>query len=126
VIAFLFFFIWLRGTLPRLRYDQFMKLGWKVLIPISLVWILVVASIRTLYDEVSDRNTRLTYLLAGFAVLVLVFMMWPQKKDAPEPDPALELIPVEDGGFPVPPLDLVVPATPRSLETARTEEAPRA
>jgi NADH-quinone oxidoreductase subunit H len=126
VIAFLFFFIWLRGTLPRLRYDQFMKLGWKVLIPISLVWILVVASIRTLYDEVSDRNTRLTYLLAGFAVLVLVFMMWPQKKDAPEPDPALELIPVEEGGFPVPPLDLVVPATPRSLETARTEEAPRA
>ena len=39
-------FIWLRGTLPRLRYDQFMKFGWKVLIPISLVWIVAVATIR--------------------------------------------------------------------------------
>ena len=43
VWAFLFVFIWLRGTLPRLRYDQFMAFGWKVLIPVSLVWIVIVA-----------------------------------------------------------------------------------
>ena len=46
VLFFIFFFIWLRGTLPRLRYDQFMAFGWKRLIPFSLVWIIAVATIR--------------------------------------------------------------------------------
>ena len=46
VLAFVFFFIWLRGSLPRMRYDQFMKLGWKYLIPISLAWIIAVATLR--------------------------------------------------------------------------------
>jgi len=41
VVAFLFFFIWVRGTLPRFRYDQLMKFGWKVLLPVSIANILV-------------------------------------------------------------------------------------
>jgi len=41
VVAFLFFFIWVRGTLPRFRYDQLMKFGWKVLLPVSMANILV-------------------------------------------------------------------------------------
>jgi NADH-quinone oxidoreductase subunit H len=42
--AILFFFIWLRGTVPRLRYDQLMHLGWKVLVPVATIWILVTAT----------------------------------------------------------------------------------
>ncbi|MFP3468282.1 NADH-quinone oxidoreductase subunit H, partial [Leifsonia sp. SIMBA_070] len=51
VWGFLFFFIWLRTTLPRLRYDQFMALGWKILIPVSLAWVMVVATVRALHNE---------------------------------------------------------------------------
>src|SRR5690606_8606640 len=46
VCACLFLFVWLRGTLPRLRYDQFMHFGWKFLIPISLAWIVLVSAFR--------------------------------------------------------------------------------
>ncbi|MTA50416.1 MAG: NADH-quinone oxidoreductase subunit H, partial [Actinobacteria bacterium] len=63
VLAFLFFFIWLRGTLPRLRYDQFMKFGWKVLIPASLVWIMLVSTLRVF----SLQGTSRAYVL-GFVV----------------------------------------------------------
>jgi len=44
-LVFLFVYVWLRGALPRLRYDQLMDLGWKVLIPLSLAWVLVVAAV---------------------------------------------------------------------------------
>ncbi|EDN67229.1 NADH-ubiquinone oxidoreductase chain 1 [Beggiatoa sp. PS] len=41
-VAFLlFFFLWFRATFPRYRYDQLMRLGWKIFIPITLVWIVV-------------------------------------------------------------------------------------
>jgi NADH-quinone oxidoreductase subunit H len=46
VILFLFFYIWLRGTLPRFRYDQLMGIAWKVLLPLVLVNILITALIR--------------------------------------------------------------------------------
>ncbi|MCA9879482.1 MAG: NADH-quinone oxidoreductase subunit H, partial [Thermomicrobiales bacterium] len=46
VIVFLFFYIWLRGTLPRFRYDQLMGIAWKVLLPLVLVNILITALIR--------------------------------------------------------------------------------
>src|ERR1700722_19290224 len=41
IFVFLFLFLWLRATFPRYRYDQIMRLGWKVLIPITLIWIAV-------------------------------------------------------------------------------------
>lgn len=42
---FLFLFLWFRATFPRYRYDQIMRLGWKVFIPITIVWLLVVAAL---------------------------------------------------------------------------------
>ena len=69
VSIFLFGFIWLRGTLPRLRYDQFMKLGWKILVPSSLVWLLVVATARTAVREY-DRATLIRIM--GFALVVVI------------------------------------------------------
>ena len=54
IVVGIFIFVWLRGTLPRLRYDQFMALGWKVLIPINLLWILAVTAIRVLRQDPVD------------------------------------------------------------------------
>ncbi len=42
-VFFMFMFLWLRATFPRYRYDQIMRLGWKVFVPITIVWILVAA-----------------------------------------------------------------------------------
>ncbi len=123
VIGFIFLFIWLRGTLPRLRYDQFMKLGWKVLVPVSLVWIMLVAGIRTATLEIDDRRTLLLVIGGVFAAVVVVFYLLPAGKDDEprEADrPGTDLTPLAEGGFPVPPMDLTVPPTPRSLRTPVT------
>ena len=68
VNIFFFIFMWLRAYLPRLRYDQFMKFGWKVLIPASLIWILTVATLRVIQQEGASR----TVLIAFVLVLVLI------------------------------------------------------
>jgi NADH-quinone oxidoreductase subunit H len=72
LLALLFGFIWLRGTLPRLRYDQFMRLGWKVLIPLSLIWILVVASFRELTNEGRSRLQSVAFVGIPIALMVLI------------------------------------------------------
>ena len=70
VAMFLFMFIWLRGTLPRFRYDQFMKFGWKVLIPAALAWIIVVASFRALRDELPSNALTISAIVIGTLIIV--------------------------------------------------------
>lgn len=69
LFAFLFVFIWLRGTLPRMRYDQFMRFGWKVLIPVSIAWILIVSTARYLRSA-GAVNTQSLLFAAGVVLVV--------------------------------------------------------
>jgi len=113
VMIFIFIFIWLRGSLPRLRYDQFMKFGWKVLIPVSLVWIMVAATMRLI--QVNGGVDR-TFLVIGFAVVAVICLalFFVGDDEAPtaaavEDDP--ESFDAFAGGYPVPPMASALSST---------------
>jgi NADH-quinone oxidoreductase subunit H len=104
---FIFFFVWVRASLPRVRYDQLMKLGWKVLIPASLGWILFVSTVRALRNEKHDMRPVMLAVAALIVILLLVSAIWERvsgKEEAPDGTPEPEPDPMA-GGFPVPPLD---------------------
>jgi NADH-quinone oxidoreductase subunit H len=85
---FIFIFIWLRGSLPRLRYDQFMALGWKWLIPISLVWLVAVATVKAIQLEGGLDRPVLLIALGVVVVALLVLTFWPT--GSPEADETAE------------------------------------
>lgn len=101
VLLFFFFFIWLRGTLPRLRYDQFMKFGWKVLIPASLVWIMIVATLRTLSAEGASQ-TVIGAFTFGVVLLVLAGTSIYEKSKEKAQALAHDIGEMPEPSFPVP------------------------
>ena len=122
MLMLLFGFIWLRASLPRLRYDQFMRLGWKVLLPVNLVWILVLAAIKTLRGSSLTTTNRLLIIIGIVVVLLGILWLVTGTKPEPEPDVEAELANRPAGSFPVPPLDLQVPPSPRLARVAGERE----
>jgi NADH-quinone oxidoreductase subunit H len=107
VMFFIFIFIWLRGTLPRLRYDQFMHFGWKRLIPIALVWIVAVATIRSVRLEGGIETPYLLGAIGALAAIFVVLFFFGEKEESdahgrerPEEVPSS----ARAGGYPVPPM----------------------
>jgi len=109
--GFLFVFIWLRGTLPRLRYDQFMRFGWKRLIPAALIWVVAVSGVRAAQQfghyTARERITGLAGLVVIAAVLYLAAeAIWSRREAREEAAAQTEPAEVDPfaGGYPVPPL----------------------
>ena len=80
VNIFFFIFMWLRASLPRLRYDQFMKFGWKVLIPASLLWILTVASLRVIQQEGASRTVTIAFTLGVVLIALAITSLFERSK----------------------------------------------
>ncbi|MEV1244953.1 NADH-quinone oxidoreductase subunit NuoH [Nonomuraea sp. NPDC050022] len=115
------FVVWVRASLPRVRYDQLMSLGWKVLIPVNLAWIMLVATIRTVMyvknGEAGFQGSLAPVMVVAVVVIVGALGIWARfdtvnqrRKEAKKAEVEAEFEELSNeptaGGFPVPPLDL--------------------
>ena len=126
VWLFMFLFVWIRGTLLRFRYDQFMKFGWKVLIPAALVWLVCVAVVQGV-QQFTDLNVQAWSIGAAVVLLigVAITFLIPEKKKPAEPEPSDEPFDAFADGFPVPPLPgQKLPPSPRAGRMASVAAGP--
>ena len=119
----MFVIIWTRGTLLRIRYDQFMSFGWKRMIPIALFWVVAVTLLRGI---TSFATLKLPVLLGGIAgiFIVVLLIMWVSDAAVQKREAAAQKALEEEkaapfdafaGGFPIPPTgDQVLPPSPRA------------
>jgi NADH-quinone oxidoreductase subunit H len=76
VLAIVYVYIWIRATLPRIRYDRLMSFGWKLLIPTGLVWILATGAVVVL-PEVYGRRAVLIGAAVAVGVVLVLTLIWP-------------------------------------------------
>jgi NADH-quinone oxidoreductase subunit H len=125
VLLALFVFVWLRGTLPRLRYDQFMRFGWKLLVPASLVWILVIGAFSVLREQGYSGKDQFVWVVLPVVVLLIIVAMVAPDSTGRDDDEDDDYEPSAAGrDFPTPPMDLVVPRSPRLTRHEPVPTAP--
>jgi NADH-quinone oxidoreductase subunit H len=121
VYTILFVFIWVRFSLPRLRYDQFMRFGWKGLVPAAIVWLVIVAVSQAVRGSTGvSRSQLLSYLIAAVVVIILLLVIAEyadRRRASTSPPPEEQALrgPDTTGAFPVPSIDALLadrPLTP--------------
>ncbi len=101
----IFFFVWVRAALPRFRYDQFMNLGWKWLIPMSLLWLMVVALMKAGVSTGVFQGPIFTVVMIAIAAVLIAVVLFSGDPNNEEPEPEVEkAFDAFAGGYPVPPM----------------------